>query len=77
MIAALPLNELKAYINEKTETREYFKVVVTAIRIHTPVIVVSIHSLYLLCLLLLLLILCAYFCVISCDECFTPSHRKW
>jgi hypothetical protein len=25
----------------------------------------------------LLLMLCAYFCVNSCDECITPSHRKW
>jgi hypothetical protein len=34
---------------------------------------------YPLCLLecQLLLILCAYFCVNSCDECITPSHRTW
>jgi hypothetical protein len=44
MIAVLPLDDLKALF-DKTETRKYFKAVVTAI--HSPVFMVSIPCVYL------------------------------
>jgi hypothetical protein len=43
VIAVLPVDDLKAYFDEKMETREYFKTVVTALKYPVRVFVVSIH----------------------------------
>ena len=45
VIAVLPIDDLKVLIDIKIETREYLKTLVT--HIHSPVIVVSIHFVYL------------------------------
>ena len=74
VIAVLPLDDLKALFHKKTETREFFKNLVEAVK--SPGFVVSIngspieyrHLLHRLC---------DYLCVNSCGECITSSHRTW
>jgi hypothetical protein len=50
--AVLPLEDLKVFFDMKIKTREYFKILVTSLKttvttIRSPVIVVSIHCIYL------------------------------
>jgi hypothetical protein len=73
VVAVLPINELKTLFDKKMKTSKDFRTMVTAI--HSPDFAVINICCSFSCQLLLML--CAFFCVNSCDECITPSHRIW
>ena len=61
VIAVLPLDDMKALFDKKTETREYFKILATVLK--SPVFVVSIHCFYMnfvSCCLRICIILCEF-----------------
>jgi hypothetical protein len=73
MISVLPLDELKAFYDEKMETREYFKTLVKVVK--SPVVMVSNHYFHLYQLLLMLCYVHTCVCIPVMNALLLPTEN--